>query len=33
MSEQSTIHMVLRKEQKWGRVLYYPTIKKMYGCQ
>ena len=27
MSEQSKIHMVLRKDIKWGRVLYYPTRK------
>ena len=25
MSEQSKIHMVLRKEKKYGRDLYYPT--------
>jgi hypothetical protein len=27
MSEQSIIHMVLRKDVKWGRVLYYTTKK------
>ena len=27
MSEQSKIHIVLRKEQKWGRTLYYTTKK------
>ena len=27
MSEQSTIHIVLRKDNKWGRTLYYTTKK------
>ena len=27
ISEQSKIHIVLRKEQKWGRTLYYTTKK------
>ena len=27
MSEQSTIHIVLRKDIKWGRTLYYTTKK------
>ena len=28
MSEQSTIHMVLRKKERWGRPLFYPVNKK-----
>ena len=28
MSEQSKIHMVLRKDKNYGRVLYYTKIKK-----
>ena len=27
MSEQSKIHMVLRKDKNYGRVLYYTTKK------
>ena len=27
MSEQSTIHIVLTKANKWGRTLYYTTKK------
>ena len=30
MSEQSKIHMVLRKDKNYGRVLYYTTKKR--GC-
>ena len=28
MSEQSTIHMILRKKERWGRPLFYPVNKK-----
>lgn len=27
MSEQSTIHIMLRKKESWGRPLYYPVNK------
>jgi len=28
MSEQSTIHIVLRKKERWGTPLYYPVYNK-----